>query len=399
MYTNANDDDNNNIAENQKDVQVLAVVDELIEERKIFDAAKLLLSSSSNNVCLSKKKKYRDIVDGAELAKRVMEVHLSPPESTVSKEDEETEEGMIGEGRQRQQQHDDECWKKQGESHGNHDFIIYYKYVDKKLMLRIESPIEESLLIPLISVLNETELYHTFMPRYTFPARFGLERTKKLQEKGIGCQLLHVIFNMPFPVQDRDFVQETFTVDDIDDNGTIIVLANTVVDVDVDERRNNDNDDDSNDDNNDDDVVIIPPVGKNVVRMEATAGVTIRKCPSNHPALLNDNNNNNDDPSSTCSSRTNNLILITITSQADPKLAFIPQSFINFATRTAIGGVWASQLQVAESIRDGNRPLHQKAINSNRDMYDWIEKRIEAIKEFHDVKKDTRKEELTKQPK
>merc|ERR1712194_348222 len=129
-------------------------------------------------------------------------------------------------------------------------------------------------------------------------------------------------------------------------NGTIIVLANTVVDVDVDERRNNDNDDDSNDDNNDDDVVIIPPVGKNVVRMEATAGVTIRKCPSNHPALLNDNNN--DDPSSTCSSRTNNLILITITSQADPKLAFIPQSFINFATRTAIGGVWASQLQVAE---------------------------------------------------
>merc|ERR1711966_317728 len=52
-------------------------------------------------------------------------------------------------------------------------------------------------------------------------------------------------------------------------------------------------------------------------------------------------------------SKNNNLILITITSQADPKLAYIPQSFINFATRTAIGGIWASQLYVAESIRDG----------------------------------------------
>ena len=30
----------------------------------------------------------------------------------------------------------------------------------------------------------------------------------------------------------------------------------------------------------------------------------------------------------------------------------------------------------------GKRPLHQKAIAANREMYDWIERRIEAIQAY-----------------
>ena len=372
-------------------------VDELIQERKIFDAAKELLSATNKSsfsaaaagVAENLPKKYRDVIVLAAEAARIRDVHLLSPvtsssaltapvttaiKKTVSDKESNNSKSKRTDSKTETETKNNE-WRKQGETHGNHDFIVYYKYSQEgKLLLRIESPIEVALVVPIIAALNETELYHTFMPQYKYPlgATFGLEATTKLHETGIGCQVLHAKFKMPFPMQDRDFVQETFTVDDIDEDGAIIIVANPVVDV---AAANINSDTIKKDVDDDEDVVRIPPVAKNVVRMEATAGITFRRCPSDHPALLSSYTSSSAQSQKIKSEKTksgattkqttttttkhqatesnNNLILITITSQADPKLAYIPQSFINFATRTAIGGIWASQLYVAESIRDG----------------------------------------------
>ena len=58
-------------------------------------------------------------------------------------------------------------WKKQGESHGRHDSVIYYKMGGEQgncLTARVETPIPSSLLVPLLSVLNECELYREWLP-------------------------------------------------------------------------------------------------------------------------------------------------------------------------------------------------------------------------------------------
>lgn len=415
-------------------------VDELIQERKIFDAAKELLSSTNKSSSFSAvaaaggaehlPKKYRDVLGLAAEAARIRDVHLSSPvtasasltaptattgaAATVSDKESNNSKSKRTDSKTEIETKNTE-WKKQGETHGNHDFIVYYKYSPEgKLLLRIESPVEVALVVPIIAALNETDLYHTFMPQFRMPfgATFGLETTTRLHETGIGCQVLHAQFNMPFPLQDRDFVQETFTVDAIEEeDGAIIIVVNPVVDVAAPPpaAANINSDTIKKEEDEDEDVIVrIPPVAKNVVRMEATAGITFRRCPSNHPALVSSSTTRSSTPSpkikaektksgaptkqttttttttkhQATASKNNNLILITITSQADPKLAYIPQSFINFATRTAIGGIWASQLYVAESIRDGKRPLHQKAIAANREMYDWIERRIEAIQVY-----------------
>ena len=73
------------------------------------------------------------------------------------------------------------------------------------------------------------------------------------------------------------------------------------------------------------------------------------------------------------------LLLLSLTQYTNAHVKYVPQSFINFCTRTALSGQWASLLQVAQDVRDGKRPDHAKAIQQNHELYDWIKQRIEVM--------------------
>lgn len=118
-------------------------------------------------------------------------------------------------------------WKKQGESHGDHDFIVYYR-VDPKtyqLSCRIDSVIDPSLFIPVISVFNESDLFKTWMPSYEKPIRLGIRETNMLKEMGRGEQLIQVIVDMAWPLLTREVVMHAMPIDVIDDQGLIAVRA------------------------------------------------------------------------------------------------------------------------------------------------------------------------------
>jgi len=86
-------------------------------------------------------------------------------------------------------------WKKQTEVHGNRDTIIYYKVEDpSKLICRIETPIEASLLVPFLAVIQGTQLfYDTWMPRWRFPFQMGVRKSLKLADQpGRGAQVVQV---------------------------------------------------------------------------------------------------------------------------------------------------------------------------------------------------------------
>lgn len=103
-------------------------------------------------------------------------------------------------------------------------------------------------------------------------------------------------------------------------------------------------------------------------------------CPPDHPALKDSKGEYPEGEGK---------ILLTTVLYCDPKVSFVPQSFLNFVTRNAIGSVWRMIFNVSEEVRDGKRPAHSERIASKREeIYDWIEERSKLITgEILNVKK------------
>lgn len=243
-------------------------------------------------------------------------------------------------------------WKKQGESHGHRDTMVHYKvHDDNSLVCRIETPIESSLLVPLLSVFNESTLYDTWMPRWKVPS-LGVKKSVKLAELGIGHQVVQVVVDMPFPFANRECIQHAFAVDSIDADNFIFIKVKTL------------------DTGNHMEEIDIEAPKRGIKRIDLDAGILIQSCPTDHYLLQKSKANYPADEK---------LLLITVTQQVDAHVAGIPLSMINFFTRTVLGRMWGSLLEVAEGVRDGKRPVHQKAIAEQPELYEWVAQRVEVL--------------------
>lgn len=110
-------------------------------------------------------------------------------------------------------------WKKQSESHGDLDYLVYYKILPNgAVRCRIDSPVESSLFVPFLAVLNEPDLYSSWVPSWKFPFRVGVLRSLKLFEKGRYNQVIHIVSEIPFPFQNREVVLWRFDDDDSERN-------------------------------------------------------------------------------------------------------------------------------------------------------------------------------------
>mmetsp|Transcript_18531 Transcript_18531/g.23534 ORF Transcript_18531/g.23534 Transcript_18531/m.23534 type:complete len:102 (+) Transcript_18531:441-746(+) len=98
--------------------------------------------------------------------------------------------------------------------------MIYYKIVNStNLMTRIETPIPPSLLVPLLSVLNETELYSTWLPYYKKQFHLGVSSSNKLQQQNRVSQVIKVEVDVPNQmmtlchIQKKEFCDKNLKVD------------------------------------------------------------------------------------------------------------------------------------------------------------------------------------------
>lgn len=253
-------------------------------------------------------------------------------------------------------------WIKQGESHGTYDTMIYYKISsdgDAKLTARLETPIDQSLLIPLLAVFNETELYTTWMPRWERPIRSGVRKTTVVRQQGRCNQLLLVNTDSPWPFSPREVLIDVVVSDDIDGNGAIVVKLDSAVEED------------------DPDV---PPVEKGAVRCIFDGGLLFRKCPKEHPSFEKSKHHHENDADSEIKEGEKEMILVCMEFMVDPLLTNVPQLMINFITRTALGGIWAALLQIAQDVRDDRKPLLATAIEEKREkVYDFVDERIKVM--------------------
>lgn len=241
-------------------------------------------------------------------------------------------------------------WKKQSETHGHRDFLVYYQMTaQNQLISRIDCAIESSLLIPILAVFNESDLYSTWMPSWKKPIELGISKTRKLKESGRGNQIIQVTTSLAWPFYDRDLIMHVMAVDVIDEQQCIVIHAMS--------------------ESHEDDPVIPEPVAKQI-RIDFVCSILIRACPPEHLCLAKSKHEYPEGEE---------LILFSLEMKADPHIGALPQSLQNFVTRTVIGRFWSSMMQVAEDVREGKRPAHMEAINEKRELYDWMDQRIAAM--------------------
>ena len=244
-------------------------------------------------------------------------------------------------------------WTKQGENHGNHDICVYYKVLAHKAIIsRVEIPIEMNLLVPLLAVLNESSLYHTWMPSWKHP-KLGISDSTCLREIARGHQIMRIVMDLPFPFANREIIQHAFAVDSVDEDFSVVMKIVTLGEGVT-------------------EGVTIGKTPKHFRRVDMDAGILIRPCPQDHPSVRSSSSpddNNKNEP----------LFLFTLMQQMDFHIAGVPMAFINFFTRTALGQQWAEMLRVAEDVRDGKRPAHQKLIAEKAELYGWVQHRFEKL--------------------
>lgn len=243
-------------------------------------------------------------------------------------------------------------WKKQGEAHVNYDFVTYHK-VDSsnRLTVRIELILESTMVVPLLSVLNETNLYSEWMPAWKHP-RLGLRQSKMLHEIGRGNQIVQVTVDMPFPFAAREVVQHAVAIDAIEEVASILIrvkeLAPGYFDDDID----------------------IPEPSKGVVRIDFDAGFVIRACPEDHDLLKRSRRKYPENE---------HKVLVTIEKSVDAHVSYVPLSIINFFTRQVIKQMLVSLLDVASDIQSGKREKHAEAIRAKEELYGWVTERVECM--------------------
>lgn len=233
-----------------------------------------------------------------------------------------------------------------------------------KLRARCETPIPKDLLEPLLSVLNETELYETWLPSFRVP-KFQVRQCKKLKQSGRVSQILLVTMDLPWPMSAREVVLSAAAFDAIEEDGHIGIQLKTI-DADQDP--------------------VVPEVDGSTVRVDVDGGFLFQACPQDHPAMQeyknihnehskkisnHDENEDNDD---------DQYILVTFSAVMDPHMKLLPQSFLNFLVKTALGTAWKMLLNIAQDVKDGKRPDHASAIERKRqEVYDYVQERVQVM--------------------
>lgn len=226
---------------------------------------------------------------------------------------------------------EDDGWIYHGENHGkSFDTELFYKVDDHaRLTCRMETPIEPSMLVPLLATLNEVELFPEWIPSWRIP-RMGVSSSKLLQQIGRANKIVQVTADMPFPYCKREAVLQATAIDEIDHGKYVAVRIHTL-----------------------DVGGVVPPPEPGVERIDFQ-GTFLFRASQAHPGK----------------------ILVSFKMFVDSHIKGVPLSLINFVTKTVIGHMWDMLLQVAQGVRDGVRPKHQKEIAAKSELYAWVEDRI-----------------------
>jgi hypothetical protein len=217
-------------------------VNHLYQEEKILDAARVLRGGALDPDSLPKR--YRKILHLAtEFENSIFDI-TGPPDKSSG-------------------------WTKQGEHHHGKRPSISYNKLDENchLSCRIETAIEASLLIPLLSVLNETDIYESWIPSFPFP-KVGLHASNQLERAGRADQTIQLVFDLPWPFAKKEIVLHARALDDIDSQRYIVINLNSV-----------------------NEGPLLPPLARGTDRIDLNGAILCRACPPDHELAVQSKTN------------------------------------------------------------------------------------------------------------
>jgi len=318
------------------DLDLAAEAEKLYEDEKVLEAGRILMKIDGSK----RNQKHATILHKADQGNRLVSDLKSNLES------------------------DDNEWVIHGVSKGKFPTLTAHRLVEDdggstgvQLKARCETPIDKSLLSPLISVLNETQLYESWLPSWNVP-KFKIRKVTKVLQRGRCSQVIIVTFDLPWPMAPREVVLLADAFDDIDENGDIGIVIKSL------------------DTSDEDGSGLVPPPNKKTVRIEIDGGFLFRQCPDDHPALLEKEKRKSDEKNSLKSDQ----VLVTFAAIINPQMKLLPQSFLNFLVKVAFGISWGVLLKVAKDVQKGERKEHNEAIEEKREsLYDWVEERLKVM--------------------
>ncbi len=306
----------------------LAKAEELYNNEKLLVAAEVLNAITDPNIVLEEK--HLSIIENAKEGQALIDDLKAEP--------------GVGSG-------EDGEWVDHGVSGGRFPTRLLHRLeqTDKGVQLRArcETPIRKDLLSPLLSVLNETQLYKSWMPSWTTP-KFGLRKCEKLKQIGRVSQILHIKMELPWPMAPREFTLARIAFDDIEENGNIAIKMKTV--------KHSDNYDE-----------VVPELEKKSVPVDIDGGFLFTSCPKDHPTMEKVDDSDEQ------------LVLVRFSAMLDPNMKLLPQSFLNFLVKVAFGTCWKIMLGIALDVKNGKRPDHAEAISTKDELYAWIEGRLDVM--------------------
>ena len=181
------------------EAQALAKAEELYHDDKLLQAARTLTSASIDKSNPKLKPVHLVILQKAAMGEKLTENLKSRVQDTAVTINDTDEKGNANTTEAQ--------WIYQGMAKGPSSIkpaiksAIYYKLkpnvedaMKTKFLVRIETPIDPSLLTPLLSVLNETQLYSSWLPSWSYPIRMRIESATKLHQIGRASQVVAVSY-------------------------------------------------------------------------------------------------------------------------------------------------------------------------------------------------------------
>jgi len=252
----------------------------------------------------------------------------------------------------------DPTWTSLGESKKNYRYQnMHYKLDTQpvRVDMTIESPVETSLVIPLIATLNEVDLYSSWLPNWNKP-KFRVTRSETLKKTGKLSQVFTT--RTETPQNTVEFYVNATVLDDSETSKEFVVNLDALKPGEADG--------------------LCPDPVEGVNRILLSGGMMFRKCPDDVAARAKELRKKNKN------AKDEDIVMVSLSIVYSNPTKFLKPNFIMrqvglFILKTVIGAMWSKLLGVAEEIRDGKRPEFDKLMEERKETYDWVKKCADNI--------------------
>lgn len=261
----------------------------------------------------------------------------------------------------------DGSWKSIAKSYNTCGFMSDLDYrlsiqndTHTKVEVKIVTVIPKDLLVPLLALLNETDLYQKWIPE--------VSKSEKIQQTGRVSQLLRLLINLPWPLPKLEFLYRGLGCDDVETSKNIMIKLDTLKEGDV---------------VNGYEVPPPPDEGSKVHRFDINGGFLFEPCTEDYMKRAIEGKFIKKEGGTANSSNNINIsdyLCLSLYFQMESSRFRLPESILKLMFKVSISASTSRFFRAAKDIKNKKKKEHCKRIQEKREeIYDWMDERASYI--------------------